>query len=239
MTRADRRPRRRLDPGRRRSAILDEARGAFARAPYDQVSLASVARAAGASEALVHKYFKTKEGLYAEVVRTAIEALLNRQREADAALGPGACARERLARSIEVYLEFVASAPEGWASPLRTPHDGAREAAMLRAQSREHYVALLREVLGLPPGQAGDYALHGYLGFLDAACLAWVAEGCPPGQRAALAAAALGALNGALSALAPPPPDAPARSSQTGQAARPDQAAVPLADTTTAPQAAS
>jgi AcrR family transcriptional regulator len=204
VTRTDRRPRQRLDPGQRRAAILDAARGAFACAPYDQVSLAAVASAAGASEALVHKYFATKASLYAEIVRDAIEFLLDCQRKADAALGPGATARQRLATSIEVYLDFVASAPQGWASPLRSPHDGAPEAASLRAQARERYVTLLRDVLALPPGQPRDHALYGYLGFLDAACLSWVTAGCPPEQRPALAATALGALNGALAVLPAP-----------------------------------
>jgi AcrR family transcriptional regulator len=200
VTRSDRRPRQRLDATQRRAAILDAARGAFARAPYGQVSLASVASAAGASEALVHKYFATKGALYAEIVREAIESLLQRQLEADAALGPGATARQRLTASVEAYLDFVASAPEGWAAPLRDPCDGAAEAASLRAAARERYVTLLQAVLGLPPGQPRDHALHGYLGFLDAACLSWVTAGCPPGQRPALTAAALGALDGALAA---------------------------------------
>lgn len=198
MARVDRRPRQRLDPRRRRAAILDAAREAFADAPYDQVSLASVAGAAAASEALVHKYFATKAGLYTEVVREAIESLLNRQYEADAALGADATARRRLARSIDVYLDFVASAPRGWAAPLQSPHDGAPEAAGLRAGARARYVTLLRGILGLAPGGPTDHALHGYLGFLDAACLSWVAAGCPPGQRPALVAMALGALDGAL-----------------------------------------
>lgn len=206
MTRSDRRPRRRLDPAQRRTAILDAARDAFARAPYDQVSLAAVASMAGASEALVHKYFATKGALYAEVVREAIDSLLQQQFAADAALGPGASARERLAVSVETYLDFVASAPEGWAAPLRDPCDGTAEAAGLRTAARERYVTLLRAVLGLPPGQPRDYALHGYLGFLDAACLSWVTEGCPPSQRPALTTAALGALNGALAALPPARP---------------------------------
>lgn len=203
MTRSDRRPRQRLDPAQRRTAILDAARDAFAQAPYDQVSLASVASAADASEALVHKYFATKGALYAEIVREAIESLLQRQFEADAALGPGASARQRLATSVEAYLDFVASTPEGWAAPLRDPCDGAAEAASLRAAARERYVTLLRAVLGLPPGQPRDHALYGYLGFLDAACLSWVTAGCPRDQRPALTAAALGALDGALAALPP------------------------------------
>src|SRR3954463_505891 len=108
MARVDRRPRRRLGAEQRRAAILDAARDLFARAPYDRVSMAAVAEAAGASEALVHRYFATKSGLHLEVVRTAVESLLARQRDADAALGPHVTPHERLALSIEVYLDFVA-----------------------------------------------------------------------------------------------------------------------------------
>jgi AcrR family transcriptional regulator len=206
VTRSDRRPRLRLDPAQRRAAILDAARDAFARAPYGQVSLASVATEAGASEALVHKYFATKGALYAEVVADAIESLLQRQFEADAALGPRATARQRLTASVDAYLEFVSTAPEGWAAPLRDPSDDAAEAASLRAAAQERYVTLLRAVLGLPRGQPRDHALRGYLGFLDAACLSWVNAGCPRDQRPAITAAALGALDGALAALPPASP---------------------------------
>lgn len=196
----DRRPRRRLGAEQRRAAILDAARQAFSRAPYDRVSLAAVAEAAGASEALVHRYFATKSGLHTEVVRSAVEALLRRQRDADEALGPDATPQERLASSIEVYLDFVADAGEGWAAPLRNPHDGSMEAARLRVETREQYVHLLREVLGLPVNEPHDHALRGYLGFLDAACLSWVDAGRPAGHRSAIVGMALGALDGALSA---------------------------------------
>jgi AcrR family transcriptional regulator len=200
MARVDRRPRRRLGAEQRRSAILDAAREAFSRAPYDQVSLAAVAEAAEASEALVHRYFATKSGLHAEVVRGAVETLLRRQRDADEALGPDATPRERLVSSIEVYLDFVADAGEGWAAPLRNPHDGSVAAARLRVETRERYVRLLRLVLGLPVNEPRDHALRGYLGFLDAACLSWVDAGRPAGQRSAIVGMALGALDGALHA---------------------------------------
>ena len=43
-----------------------------------------------------------------------------------------------------------------------------------------------------------EYALWGYYGFVDAACLRWVDKGCPPDERWALVDAALGCLGGAL-----------------------------------------
>ena len=42
------------------------------------------------------------------------------------------------------------------------------------------------------------YALWGYLGFIDAACLHWVERGCPDEERWGLVDAALGALEGGL-----------------------------------------
>jgi AcrR family transcriptional regulator len=155
----------------------------------------------GASEALVHKYFGTKADLYLEIVSDAMATLLQRQVEADAALGPGATAFQRVARSIEIYLDFITSAPEGWAAPLRNPHDGFPLAAELRAQSRVRYVERLRTVLDQQASEPRDHALHGYLGFLDAACLAWVNAGCVTGQRPAVVAMSLGALEGALEAV--------------------------------------
>ena len=200
MARTDRSPRRRLDPAQRRDAILDAAREAFATAPYAAVSVAAVAAAAGSSEALVHRYFASKSGLYQAVVGEGIDELLTRQVAADTALGSRAAVRLRLATSIEVYLEVISNSPVGWAAPLRDASADVPAAAELRARARDRYVGLLRGMLGLAADPVADHALHGYLGFLDAACLSWVGAGCPPEQRGPLVAMAVAALAGALDA---------------------------------------
>jgi AcrR family transcriptional regulator len=192
--RKDRRPRRRLDADTRRADILRAAAAAFAVEPYDRVSVARVAEAADASEALVHRYFGSKSGLYGEVVRAAIDELLRRQRAADAPGTP----YERLATSVRVYLDFVDEAPVGWAAPLRSPAGDLSEAAELRRRNRTTYLRLLRELFALPADPVLDHALHGYLGFLDAACLSWVERGRPAADRETLVAQAVGALRGAL-----------------------------------------
>ena len=74
-----------MDPAERRELILSAARRAFASRPYEEVSLAEVAQEAQASEALVHKYFAGKAGLYAQVLRRAADELTERTRR-----GPGA-----------------------------------------------------------------------------------------------------------------------------------------------------
>lgn len=198
MTAPDRPPRRRLDPDARREAILAAATEAFAAAPYPEVSLATVAREAGASEALVHKYFDGKAGLYAEVVRSGIDALSAAQGAASAALPPNTSARDRVRASVLVYLDHVAAHPRGWAAPFLVGDHEPEVVLAVRRDARAAYVAALSDLLRPDPTPRRTYALWGYFGFIDAACLAWVERGCPDAERHALAEAALGALEGAL-----------------------------------------
>ena len=195
--RADRAPRRRLDVDQRREAILTAARSLYAKAPYPEVPISQIAQAAGASPALVFHYFGSKAALYAAVVDAAIQALGDAQRTAQAQLGPGVSARDRVRASLLVYLDHIATHPATWAAPLLGGEE-PREALDLRHRARAGYVAALRDLLRPATWARHDYALWGYFGFLDQACLHWVETGCPGTDRHALIDAALGALEGAL-----------------------------------------
>ena len=72
------------------------------------------------------------------------------------------------------------------------------EAQKVRSTARKEYVELLGSLLGVSGWTRHIYALWGYFGFLDQACLHWVEQGCPDDQRQPLIEAALGALEGAL-----------------------------------------
>lgn len=198
MPRTDRRPRQRLDADTRREAILAAAGAAFGKVPYADVSVAALASRVGASEALVYRYFESKAHLYAAVVQLALDDLLNEQQSADDALPPGSSARDRVRTSLEIYLDRVSAAPTGWSAPYRSPANDPAPAVAVRHGARAAYVELLRAVLGPGHGERREYALWGYFGFLDAACLRWVENGCPAAARAPLVEAALGALEGAL-----------------------------------------
>ena len=211
-SRTDKRPRLRMDPAERRELILSAARRAFASRPYEEVSLVEVASEAQASEALVHKYFAGKAGLYAEVLRCAADDLAERTRRGGAPplgaarprrapppLPEGSSARDRVRTSVLTYLDFIAERSPGWVTyQALAGHDPGDEAARVRRQAREAAVAALAEVIGGSRGHRDDFALWGYLGFLDDACLRWVRAGCPDDQRHSLVDAALGCLEGAL-----------------------------------------
>lgn len=189
--------RRRLDVEERRAQILSAARRLYAEAAYDEVSSSQISAASGTSQALVFHYFGTKADLYAAVVASAIDDLGRAQRAADEALPAGVPVRDRVRAGVLAYLDHVASHPRAWSAPLRggTEPVAAQE---LRAEARAAYVGRLAELLGVSNWPRHVYALWGYFGFLDAACLRWVDRGCPESERHALVDAALGALEGAL-----------------------------------------
>lgn len=198
MPRTDRQPRRRLDPDTRRSAILDAAARSFAEHPYAEVTISSIASRASASDALLYRYFNGKEDLYAEIVRFAIDDLLRRQAAALDALPAGVPVRDRVRAATIVYLDHIAAHAAAWAMPLSSPGAEPPAAAAIRAQARRDYVARLRKLLSPSDQMRHEYALWGYFGFLDAACLRWVERDCPADERWSLIDAALGALEGAL-----------------------------------------
>ncbi|MFT8395142.1 TetR/AcrR family transcriptional regulator [Propionibacterium sp.] len=198
MARTDRKPRQRLDPSERRAAILNAATHAFASLPYGDVTIASIATDVQASSALVYRYFANKEDLYVEVVRLAIQDLRARHRAAIHALPDGAPVRDRIRAATEVYLDHIASHPNAWAMPMRQPGGEPPAAADLRTKARMAYVEALVQLLEPSTERRHEYALWGYFGFLDSACLRWVDEGCPPDDRWPLIDTATGALEGAL-----------------------------------------
>ena len=187
-----------MDPAERRELILSAASRAFASRPYEEVSLAEIAEEAQASEALVHKYFVGKAGIYAQVLQGAVDELAERTRQADAALPEGSSARDRVRASVLTYLDFIAERSPGWmAYQILAGHEPG-EAAQVRQAARESAVEALADVVGGSHGYRDEFALWGYLGFLDDACLRWVRAGCPAEQRHSLVDAALGCLEGAL-----------------------------------------
>lgn len=189
--------RRRLDVAERRAEIISAARELFATAPYEQVSTADISRASGGSQALVFHYFGTKAGLYAAVVQQALDELAQAQREAAAALPDGVPVRDRVRAMLETHLDQLASQPRAGVSGLAGGVE-PEAAVAVRDAAREQQVATLAELLGVHGWARHDYALAGFVGFVDHACLRWAGGGCHPDERGPLVEAALGALEGAL-----------------------------------------
>jgi AcrR family transcriptional regulator len=189
--------RRRLDPDARRAAILAAAARAFARGPYDRVSVADVAREAGVSEALVFRYFNGKPALFTEVVQAHVDELEQLQQAAVGSLPAGVPARERVRASLQVLLDHVAAHPDAWAAPLVGGGYPA-PALEVRHAHAQRLADGLRTWLATSSWVRHEYAIWAYVGAIEGACLAWVRRGCPPDERGPLIEALLGTLQGGL-----------------------------------------
>lgn len=189
-------PRRRLAPAERRELLLDAAAEAFTRAPYSSVGVGEIAERAGVSEALVYRYFDTKATLYTEVVRRSLLALGVQQQAAIDAAPPGEPVHAILRRTTLLYLDFVERHAERWAA--RASSDEPAEAAALRDQARAAYVDALAGLLRPSRTPRHALSLWGFMGFIDAACDAWVARGTRADEKEPLVDACIGALEGAL-----------------------------------------
>ena len=66
-------PRPRRDAAATRSAIFEAATRRFAYQGYEHAGVREIAADAGVDAAMVNRYFGSKEGLFAEVIRRALD----------------------------------------------------------------------------------------------------------------------------------------------------------------------
>lgn len=184
----------RLSADARRAAILDVAESLFAELSFAEVSTSAIARECGISEGLVFHHFSSKAELYAAVVARRQEALVAAAQESLSNLAPNSSVRDKVHALLGVYLDHIAERPLAWAAVTRG--DTPPEAQYIRTEARDTDAAALIGMLPRNPRAA--IAVPGFLGFVDAACLDWVDEGCPADGKQPLIETSLGALEGAL-----------------------------------------
>jgi AcrR family transcriptional regulator len=71
--RADARPKRKRDAAATREAIMEAATRRFATQGFERAGAREIAADAGVTAALVNRYFGSKEGLFAEVIKRALD----------------------------------------------------------------------------------------------------------------------------------------------------------------------
>ena len=89
-----------------RDAILSAADQIFGEVGYDAASTREIAELSGANKALIHYHFKNKEGLLASVLDRYYAQL---GAEIQAALSGSGDLRQRLARLLDAYADFLAN----------------------------------------------------------------------------------------------------------------------------------
>ncbi len=164
---------RRLAPAARRAQILDVGAEQFAVRPYEQVHMADVAAIAGISRALVYRYFPTKRDLFAAVYRRASERLL-----AASEVVSGLTLAEQILAGLDAHFDFFV---ENSRTVLVANRGALAGDSAIEGIISEELAELRRRMLnagGLHGRERvrASIALSGWLAFVRAVCVEWLAD---------------------------------------------------------------
>jgi AcrR family transcriptional regulator len=186
------RERARLGVDERRSQLLDLGLQLFTDHTYDELSIDDIARAAGISKGLLYHYFPSKRDYYVEVVRRAAGHLV----EVIAAVGVDA-SPDSLLHGIDAYLDFVEQHARSFTAVMRGGVGSDAEVQTIVEAARTAIGDRIISRLGVAePPPLLRAALRGWIGFVEAASLDWLARRDLPRDelRALLAHMAVAAL---------------------------------------------
>jgi AcrR family transcriptional regulator len=161
----------RLQTDERRRQLLEAGARVFTAHSYDDASMAEVARAAGISKGLLYHYFPSKRDLFVATLEAAA-AELREITQPD----PGSPIPEQLVAVLDAYLRWIEQHADSYVKLLESA-TGSDDVRSYMAQMRANTVERMLEVLvkGGDPA-AVRTALHGFLWFIDGACLDWLAN---------------------------------------------------------------
>jgi AcrR family transcriptional regulator len=161
----------RLQTDERRRQLLEAGAHVFTEHSYDDASMAEVARAAGISKGLLYHYFPSKRDLFVATLEAAA-AELSEITQPDPALP----VPDQLVGALDAYLRWIEEHADSYVKLLESA-TGSDDVRSYMAQMRANTVERMLGVLV----RSGDpaavrTALHGFLWFIDGACLDWLAN---------------------------------------------------------------
>ncbi len=155
----------RLSPDERRAQLITLGVGALASGPLEDLTLESLAKAAGVSRGLVAHYFDTKDGMHREVVRAACDSMLHATRP-DAALAP----LDRLHDTLTRLVRFVRDHRLTFYSLVRGAASGDPEVRELIEETRTVQSGWLVQAfleLGQPDTETLRIAVRSWVAFAE------------------------------------------------------------------------
>lgn len=164
----------RLGVEERRRALLECGRKLFSLHPYDELSMAMIAKEAGISKALLYHYFPSKQAFFIATMETAAHALAQRVRP-----DPAAAPRDQLDHALGSWLEWVDANRDAYGKLVRSAN-GVAEVREIVDGVRDATAGLILDRLldgtgTVEPGLRA--AVSGWLWFMDGVCVDWVHHG--------------------------------------------------------------
>lgn len=167
----DKPPRARLLVDERRAQLLALGLSLFAERSYDEVSIDELARAAGVSKGLLYHYFPTKRDLYTAALRHAAQQLLDETQPPHELLP-----EDRARRGIETYLSFAERHGPAYVALMRGGLGADREIANILEETRSTIAQRILDALPISATPIVRAAVRGWIGFVEATALDWLAH---------------------------------------------------------------
>lgn len=171
--------RRRLEPEERRGELLQEGLRAFTVKPYEDVTVAEIAAAAGASEGLVYRYFGDKRSFYLESIRTAL-GLAAAASDPDPGLPP----RQRFEQGLRGFIKAVERFPYAvphvlQGGPAADPDVRAEVDAAIEAVTAR----IIERMQVDDPPELLSWAVRAWLMFVQVSTAQWLEDRAIPPER--------------------------------------------------------
>jgi AcrR family transcriptional regulator len=160
---------RRLQAEDRRRELLEGGAELFARHSFDELSMSEIAGELGISKPLLYHYFPSKREFFQATLAQGAEELRART-EPDPTLPP----LDQLRGSLEAFLELIDENELAYRKLMQSV-SSSPEVREIVEDVRTKTAARILEGLyqgGVPPKARA--AVHGWLWFMDGACLDWV-----------------------------------------------------------------
>jgi AcrR family transcriptional regulator len=166
----------RLAPDERRDQLVRFGLDLLSRTPHDQVSIESIARAAGISKGLLYHYFPTKADFVVAVLRHSHDELERRMAAADGLDG-----------ALDAFLGYVEERAAGFTAVVHARSGGE---PAVRAVLEEHRAARVERMVDVAAALSGvpreeiasptlTLAIEGWLFFCDGVVSGWLERGAP------------------------------------------------------------
>lgn len=166
------RERARLQVDERRAQLLDLGLQLFTDHTYDELSIDDIAAAAGISKGLLYHYWPSKRDYYVEVVRRAAGHLVERTAEAGVDASP-----DSLLHGLDAYLDFVEQHARSFTAVMRGGVGSDAEVQAIVEAARTAIADRIVSRLGVAAASPQlRTALRGWIGFVEAASLDWLAR---------------------------------------------------------------
>jgi len=160
---------RRLRADDRRRQLLEQGAELFARHSYDELSMRKIAAELGISKPLLYHYFPSKREFFQATIAQAA-AELQARTEPDPTLPP----LDQLRGSLEAFLELIDENELAYRKLMQSLSSVSEVRELIEEVRTKTAARILEGLYPAEPPPKARVAVHGWLWFMDGACLNWI-----------------------------------------------------------------